>query len=166
MNPWLVGFTYLVGVGVRGGNWGDGLNDWGMGVGNWGSIGLHYRSVVGQWGVIGSGQWGMSVSRTIGWGMGVRRAISWAMSVRRAISWGAVGQWSSDVSGRDGGEEKWESQLERTNGKRISLITIRIKHFFTTLMSSILFYFIFFQNLELQLTNLYILMWFGFRSFL
>lgn len=93
--------TYLVGVGVRGGNWGDGLNDWSMGIGNRGSIGLHDWSVVGQRGVIGSGQWGMGVSRTVGWAM--------------SVSWGAVGQWSSEVSGRDGGEEQWEGQLERTN---------------------------------------------------
>lgn len=133
----VVGFTYLVGVGVRGGKWRDGLNDWGMGIGNWGSIGLHDRSAVGQRGVIGSGQWGMGVSGTISWGMGVGRAVSWTMSVSRAVSWGTVGQWSSEVSGRDGGEEEWESQLEQTNGKRISLITNRIKHFFTALMSSI-----------------------------
>lgn len=80
----------LVGVGVRGGQRSDGLNDWGM-VGNWGSNALHDWSVVGQRGVVGSGQWSWSVG-------GV------------SVGWGAVGQRCSEVSGRDGGEEQRESQ--------------------------------------------------------
>lgn len=71
-------------------------------VGNWGGDALHDWSVVGQRGMVGSGQRSVGVGS---WGIG-----SWG------VGWGAVGQRSSEVSSRDGGEEQRESQLERENG--------------------------------------------------
>lgn len=102
----------LVGVSVGGSDWGV-VDGWGYNLGGhvaavgWGGVGVRWVGVAGvRGGYIAGVRWGGVA--TVGWG-GIA-----------AVGWGSVGvagDWS-DVSGRDGGQERGEGDdLEAENKK-------------------------------------------------